>query len=102
MGRAAESGGRKTAVGDRVLGRLQGVNHGEHEALWAEVEGFLGPSSGGLRDAEDGGGVGGGEGVEAGEGVVDAARTVLHVDDDEVVAGVARDLGEGGGEESGI
>lgn len=36
--------------------------------------------------------------MKAGKGVADATGAVLHVDDDEVIAGVARDLGEGGGE----
>lgn len=36
--------------------------------------------------------------METGESVGDAAVTVFHVDDDEVVAGEGGDFGEGGGE----
>lgn len=36
--------------------------------------------------------------MEAREGVGDATVAVLHVNDDKVVAGEARDLGKGGGE----
>ena len=75
-----------------------GLDHGEHDPLWAQVEGLLGPSGGALWDTEDRGGAGGGECVEAGEGVGDPAVAVLHVDHDEVVAGEAGDLGERGGE----
>ena len=98
VGGAADTGGGEAAKGDGLVGRLGGVDHGEHYALWAEVEGFLGPRGGGLRDAEDGGGVSGSERVEARERVADAAGAVLHVDDNEVVAGEGGDLGEGGGE----
>jgi len=98
VGGAAEAVGGVAAKGDDLAGRLDGVDHGEHYALWAEVQGFLRPRGGGLRDAEDGGGVGGGERVDAWERVADAAGAVLHVDDDEVVASEGGDLGEGGGE----
>lgn len=98
MGGAAETGGGEAAKGDSLVGQLGGVDHGEHYALWTEVEGFLGPRRGGLRDAEDGSGVSGSERVEARESVADAAGAVLHVDDNEVVAGEGGDLREGGGE----
>lgn len=98
MGGAAESVGGVAAKGDGLVGQVGGVDHGEHYALWAEVQGFLRPRGGGFREAEDGGGVGGGERVEARERVADAAGAVLHVDDDEVVAGEGGDLGQGGGE----
>ena len=75
------------------------MDHGEDDALGAEVDGFAGPVRGGaVGDADYGGRFGGGEGVEAGEGVRDAAVPVLHVDEDEVVAGEAGDLGDGWGE----
>lgn len=40
----------------------------------------------------------GGEGAETGEGIGDSAVAVLHVDDDEIVAGETSDLGKSGGE----
>ena len=98
MGRAAESTWREAAIGDSLFGGLWAFDHGEHEAMWAEIEGFLGPSGGALWQAKDRRGGSGGESVEAGESVGDASRAVFHVDDDEVVAGETGDLGEGRGE----
>lgn len=98
MGGAADAVRREMAVGNGLPGGFGALNHRKHDALGAEIEGFLGPGGGGFREAEDGGGTGGGEGVEAGEGGGDAAVAVLHVDDGEVVAGESGDLGDGGGE----
>lgn len=42
--------------------------------------------------------MGGRECAKTIESVGDSAGTVFHVDNDEVIAGEARDLGEGGGE----
>lgn len=97
MSRAADPEGRESTVGNGSPGGGSRVNHGEHDALGAEVEGFLRPGGGEIREAEDGGSAGDGESAEAGEGVGDAAGAVLHVDDDVVVAGEAGDLCEGGG-----
>lgn len=98
MGRPTDSIGRKPAVGDCFTGHLRAFDHRKHDALRTEIEGFLGPRGIGFGYAEDGGSAGGGEGVEAGEGGGGAAVAVLHVDDDEVIAGEAGDLGKGGGE----
>lgn len=88
---------REAAVGDDVLGGGGGLDHGEHDAGGAEVEGFLGPGGGWFREAEDGWGGGGGEGSEDGECGGDVSGAVLHVDDDIIVAREAGDLGEGWG-----
>lgn len=98
MGRSTDSIGRKPAIRHCFSGQFGVVDHGKHDALWAQIEGFLGPHGGRLREAEDGGSTGSGEGVEAREGVGDAAVAVFHVDHHEVVAGEAGDLGDGGGE----
>lgn len=95
MGRSTDSVGREAAVGDGLSGQFRVVDHGEHDALGAQIECLLGPGGARLGKAEDGRGAGGGEGVETRESVGDAAMAVLHVDDDEVVAGEASDLGEG-------
>lgn len=64
----------------------------------AEIERLLGPGGAALGQSENRGGTSNGERAKAGEGVADAAGAVFHVDDDEIVAGEARDLGDGGGE----
>jgi hypothetical protein len=98
VGRTTDAIGRKATVRDCLLGGLWAVDHGEHDPLWAEIQGLLGPGGAALRQSEDRGGARGGQRAEAGERVGDAARAVLHVDNDEVVAGEAGDLSECGGE----
>jgi hypothetical protein len=98
VGRAADPIGREATVRDGPLGVLWAVDHGEHDPLWAEIQGLLGPGGAALRQSEDRGGASGGQRAEAGERVGDAAGAVLHVYDDEVVAGEAGDLGKCGGE----
>ena len=66
--------------------------------MWAEIEGLLGPTRASLRESEDRRSLGGGEGSEAVQSFGDTTGTVLHVEDDEVVASEANDLGESGGE----
>ncbi|KAF1863341.1 hypothetical protein Lal_00031226 [Lupinus albus] len=98
MGRASGPGWRELTVRNRIFSQFGRINHGEHDPLWAQIKGFLGPRGGGLRDTEDCGGVGSSERVEARERVGDTAIAMFHVDDDIVVASEASDLGEGGGE----
>lgn len=74
------------------------MDHGEHDPLWAKIQGLLRPSGAVLGQPEDRGGARGSERVNAGERVGDAAGAVLHVDDDVVVAGEAGDLGQCGRE----
>lgn len=97
MSRASDAARGEAAEGDGELSGFGIFNHRKHQALRAEIEGFLRPHSGDLREAEDGGSGGGGEGSEAVEGVGDASRAVLHVDHHVVVAGQAGYFGEGGG-----
>ncbi|KAF7808655.1 2-keto-3-deoxy-L-rhamnonate aldolase [Senna tora] len=98
VGRPADSRGWESAIRHRLLGGFRALNHGEHNPLWTQIESLLGPGGASIGDPEDRGGSGGGEGVEAGKRVGDAAVAVLHIDDDEVKAGETGDLGEGGGE----
>lgn len=98
MSRPPNAVGRVPAVRDGLFSVLRVFNHGEHDPLWARIEGLLGPHGGGLRQAENGRSQGSGEGAEAVQSLGDAAVAVLHVDDDEIVAGEAGDLGESGGE----
>ena len=98
MGRSADSVGREPAIRHGLFGHFRAFDHRKHDSLWAEIQGFFGPCSGGLREAEDGRSTGGGEGVEARKGGGDSTVAVFHVDDDEVVSSEAGDLGEGWGE----
>lgn len=98
MSRSTDSVGRETAIRHRFSSVFRGVNHGEHDPLRTQVEGFFGPSCGGFREAYDGWGVGRGKSSEHLEGLVDSSRAVLHVDDYEVVARKCSDLGQSGRE----
>lgn len=98
MSGSTDSVWRETAIRYCLFIVFGGVNHGEHDPLWTDVKGFLRPSCGGLREADDGWGVGRGESAEDLEGLMDSSRAVFHVDDCKVVTRECDDLGQSGGE----
>lgn len=98
MRRPADAGGREAAIRHRFARVFGAVNHGEHDSLRADIEGFLRPGGGIFRQTEDCGGVGGCECADAVESLGDAAGAVFHINYDEIVAGETGDLGEGRGE----
>lgn len=98
MSGSTDSVGRETAIRHRLSSVFRGVDHWKHDPLWTKVKGFFGPNCGGLREADDGWGVGRGDSAEHLEGLMDSPGAVFHVDDYKVVAREGDDLSQSGGE----
>lgn len=86
--------GGVASIGDGVTGGAGVVDHGEHEALGAEVEvqGFLRPGRGILWNADDSGGLSGRESTKTGEAIGDVAIHLFHIDHNEVAPSMTSDL----------
>lgn len=66
--------------------------------MWAQIEGLFSPSWATFREPQNGRRPRGGKSVKASESIGNAARAVLHVYDDEIVTGEARNFGKSWGE----
>ena len=98
-GHAAHSLRRVEKPGHGLRGLEGGIDLREHDPLGAEIEHAVGALALVRLDAHDDARGGGLERLELGQDVRFGAAAVLEVDDGEVVAGAAHDLGGEGGAE---